>query len=111
MTRLPPEERPAPRRVVADTDVASFVFKRGTRRSLYAPHLKGRILVISFQTVAEVERWALGRGCPRRGWGVPGGGRIWKNTSPGSPSCPTVAIWRGGGRSPASARRRLDVQS
>src|SRR5947209_6978851 len=65
MTRPPPEERPAPRRVVVDTDVASFVFKRDTRRALYAPHLKGRILVISFQTVAEVERWALGRR-----WGV-----------------------------------------
>src|SRR5947209_889371 len=60
MTQSPPDDPPVPRRVVVDTDVASFVFKRDTRRSLYAGHLRGRILVISFQTVAEVESWALG---------------------------------------------------
>lgn len=46
---------------VVDTDVLSMTFKRDTRASLYRPHLQGRQLSISFMTVAELERWALGR--------------------------------------------------
>jgi tRNA(fMet)-specific endonuclease VapC len=45
--------------VVVDTDVASFLYKRDTRASLYRPHLVGRTLYVSFMTVAELERWAL----------------------------------------------------
>ena len=44
--------------VVVDTDVASFIFKRDTRASLYDPYLSARIPVLSFQTVAELEQWA-----------------------------------------------------
>lgn len=51
--------------VVVDTDVASFSFKRDTRDALYEPHLRGRVLVISPQTLAEVERWAM-----ERNWGA-----------------------------------------
>ena len=48
-----------------DTDVASFLFKKDTRAALYAPHLSGHMLVISFQTLAELELWALSAG-----WGT-----------------------------------------
>ncbi len=41
-------------RLVVDTDVISFLFKRDTRAKLYEPHLSGRQLVISFMTVAEL---------------------------------------------------------
>lgn len=51
--------------LVVDTDVASFLFKKDTRAVLYAPHLAGHMLTISFQTLAELELWALSAG-----WGV-----------------------------------------
>ena len=51
--------------LVVDTDVASFLFKKDTRATLYAPHLSGHMLVISFQTLAELELWALSAG-----WGA-----------------------------------------
>jgi tRNA(fMet)-specific endonuclease VapC len=51
--------------LVVDTDVASFLFKKDTRAALYAPHLAGHMLVISFQTLAEMELWALSAG-----WGA-----------------------------------------
>jgi tRNA(fMet)-specific endonuclease VapC len=50
--------------VVVDTDVVSFLFKRDTRAEWYRPHLTGKLLVISFMTVAELDRWAL-----ERNWG------------------------------------------
>ena len=51
--------------LVVDTDVISFIFKRDTRAALYMPHLNGHILIISFQALAELERWALSAG-----WGT-----------------------------------------
>ena len=51
--------------LVVDTDVVSFVFKGDTRAALYVPHLSGHILTISFQTLAELELWALAAG-----WGA-----------------------------------------
>lgn len=51
--------------LVVDTDVASFLFKKDTRAALYAPHLAGHMLTISFQTLAELELWALSAG-----WGA-----------------------------------------
>ena len=51
--------------LVVDTDVASFLFKKDTRAALYARHLSGHMLVISFQTLAEMELWALSAG-----WGA-----------------------------------------
>lgn len=42
-----------------DTDVVSFLFKNDSRAELYRPHLSGRLLAISFMTVAELYRWAL----------------------------------------------------
>jgi predicted nucleic acid-binding protein len=45
--------------VVVDTDVVSFQFKGDSRASLFDPHLAGRIPVISFMTLAELDLWAL----------------------------------------------------
>lgn len=52
--------------IVVDTDVVSFVFKRDSRAGLYRPHLDGELLVVSFMTVAELDRWTL-----ERDWGEP----------------------------------------
>jgi len=49
---------------VLDTDVVSFLFKQDTRAALYRPYLIDKILVISFMTLAELDRWAL-----ERNWG------------------------------------------
>lgn len=51
-------------KTVVDTDVISFLFKNDTRAALYKPHLTDKLLVISFMTVAELDRWAL-----KRNWG------------------------------------------
>lgn len=45
--------------VVADTDVVSFLFKNHPLGYRYDPDLIGRVPLISFMTVAELERWAL----------------------------------------------------
>lgn len=44
---------------VIDTDVLSFLFRSDTRAALYAPHLFGQVLTISFQTRAEMLRGAI----------------------------------------------------
>ncbi len=44
---------------VVDTDVVSFLFKQDSRASLYLPYLSGHSSIISFMTVAELERWSL----------------------------------------------------
>ena len=53
---------------VVDTDVVSFTFKRDTRAELYRLHLNNPPYFISFMTLAEMRRWALGRnwGATRR---------------------------------------------
>ena len=45
-------------RVVVDTDVVSFLFKNHSIGAWYEPDLTGKTLLISFMTVAELERWA-----------------------------------------------------
>ncbi|MHC4252675.1 MAG: PIN domain-containing protein [Planctomycetota bacterium] len=47
-----------------DTDVVSFLFKEDTRAEAYGSHLRGKLFVISFMTLAELLRWAL-----TRNWG------------------------------------------
>ena len=44
---------------VIDTDVWSYLYKRREEAKLYQPHLFGNILVISFQTQAELLRWVV----------------------------------------------------
>ena len=45
--------------VVVDTDVVSFIFKGDSRADLYDPHLVGKLTIVSFMTIAELDRWAL----------------------------------------------------
>jgi predicted nucleic acid-binding protein len=51
--------------VVVDTDVVSYLFKQDSRALLYQPHLQNRLVVISFMTVAELDRWVI-----ERNWGA-----------------------------------------
>ena len=50
--------------LVIDTDVVSYLFRGDTRASAFVSILQGRFLVVSFMTVAELDRWAL-----MRNWG------------------------------------------
>ena len=45
--------------IVVDTDVVSFLFKNHPIGLRYDPELAWRVALISFMTVAEVERWAI----------------------------------------------------
>jgi predicted nucleic acid-binding protein len=49
---------------IVDTDVVSMLFKGDTRALAYRSHIAGRLLGISFMTLAELERWSL-----ERAWG------------------------------------------
>jgi tRNA(fMet)-specific endonuclease VapC len=44
---------------VIDTDVWSYLYKGSNEAKLYEPHLFGNLLVISFQTQAELLRGAI----------------------------------------------------
>jgi tRNA(fMet)-specific endonuclease VapC len=44
---------------VIDTDVWSYLYKGRNEAKLYQPHILGNTLVISFQTQAELLRWAI----------------------------------------------------
>jgi len=50
---------------VIDTDVWSYLYKGRDEPKLYEPHLFGNLLVISFQTQAELFRGAIAAG-----WGA-----------------------------------------
>lgn len=50
--------------IVVDTNVISYIFKRDTRGTLYAPHIEGRLVMIAAQTLAELEAMPL-----MNGWG------------------------------------------
>lgn len=47
--------------VVVDTCVVSFMFKVNPHRDTYEPHVRGKLLIISPMTLAELARWALSR--------------------------------------------------
>ena len=49
---------------IVDTDVVSMLFKGDTRAFPFRKHIAGRLLGISFMTLAELERWPL-----ERAWG------------------------------------------
>jgi predicted nucleic acid-binding protein len=57
-------------RVVVDTDVVSLIFKNHHIAALYEADLAGCILLISFMTLAELDRWAIQSkwGPARREW-------------------------------------------
>ena len=50
---------------VVDTDVLSYVLKRDTRAQHYLRYFTGTIVIVSFMSLAELERWAL-----ERNWGT-----------------------------------------
>jgi predicted nucleic acid-binding protein len=50
---------------IVATDVVSMLFKGDTRALACWPHITGRLLGISFMTLAELERWML-----ERNWGL-----------------------------------------
>ena len=52
--------------VLLDTNIVSYIFKRDSRASLYAPHLLDRELALAMMTVAELLQWAA-----IRKWGKP----------------------------------------
>jgi predicted nucleic acid-binding protein len=52
--------------VVVDTDVVSFLFKNHPLAYLYLPHLSTVTPIISFMTVAELDRWAFKANCGAR---------------------------------------------
>ena len=45
--------------VVIDTDVVSFLFKNHPSATPYDHEISGKIPIISFMTVAELDRWAI----------------------------------------------------
>ena len=45
--------------IVVDTDVVSYLFKGDTRGFLYRPHIAGKLLLISFMSLAELRQWSL----------------------------------------------------
>jgi tRNA(fMet)-specific endonuclease VapC len=49
---------------IVDTDVVSMLFKGDSRALTYRSHVAGRLLGISFMTLAELDRWPL-----ERDWG------------------------------------------
>lgn len=51
-------------KLVADTDVISYIFKQDTRSPIYRPFFATHDVAISFMTVAELELWAA-----RHDWG------------------------------------------
>ncbi len=52
--------------VVVDTDVVSYLFKSHPIAFQYLADLTGRTPIVSFMTVAELDRWVL-----EAGWGEP----------------------------------------
>jgi predicted nucleic acid-binding protein len=57
-------------RLAVDTDVVSFLFKNHSVARLYDADLAGNTLVLSFMTVAELDRWTIQSkwGKARRNW-------------------------------------------
>lgn len=54
------------KQVLVDTSVVSYLFKNHTLALRYREHISGRLLAVSFMTLAELYRWPL-----ERGWGEP----------------------------------------
>lgn len=50
---------------VIDTDVFSYFLKDDTRADLYKKHTNNQFLIVSFMTIAELEKWSL-----RAVWGA-----------------------------------------
>jgi tRNA(fMet)-specific endonuclease VapC len=53
-----------PGRVVVDTSVVSYILKSNPLAPWYSDFLRGRLVALSFMSLAELYRWPL-----ERGWG------------------------------------------
>ncbi len=73
--------------LVLDTDVVSYLFKGDTRADALRTHLVGRLLVVSFMTVAELDRWALAEDWEKRD------GHDFKSTLATSSSTPSIVAF------------------
>jgi tRNA(fMet)-specific endonuclease VapC len=51
--------------LVVDTNIVSYIFKGDSRGALYQKYLDNAVLILSFQTLAELQRWSL-----ERNWGT-----------------------------------------
>jgi tRNA(fMet)-specific endonuclease VapC len=47
--------------VVLDTDVVSYLYRQDSHAERFAPLLADSFLIVSFMTVAELDRWAISR--------------------------------------------------
>jgi len=47
--------------IVVDTNIVSYLFKGDSRALAYEEHLAGKERLVSFMTLAELDRWALAR--------------------------------------------------
>ncbi len=47
--------------IAVDTDVVSYLFKMDSRAELYHQHTNDKLLILSFMTIAETDRWTLER--------------------------------------------------
>ncbi|HEX5500999.1 MAG TPA: PIN domain-containing protein [Thermomicrobiales bacterium] len=56
-----PDPGAPPRRCLLDTNIFSYLVRGDTRAESYRAYLSGRQLGASFQTVAELRRWAIER--------------------------------------------------
>jgi len=56
-----------PPAVIVDTDVVSYLFRGDTRAEQFRPHVEHESAILSFMTVAELDRWVL-----HRNWGSAG---------------------------------------
>ena len=56
-----PDHIPPERRCLLDTNIFSYLMRGDTRAEPYRDYLADRQLGVSFQTVAELRRWAIER--------------------------------------------------
>ena len=45
-------------KIILDTNIVSYLMKGGDLAKIYAPHMQGKLLAISFVTVGELYFWA-----------------------------------------------------
>ena len=90
---------------IVDTDVVSMLFKGDTRAIAYRPHIEGRLLGISFMTLAELDRWSLERNCGRVRKAL-----SWRSICKQTPSYPRAAICAPNGPRWLSRPRERDIR-
>jgi predicted nucleic acid-binding protein len=91
MTEPTPDGPVSLQPVVVDTDVVSYLIKADTRAARFRSHLLGRVPVISFMTLAELDSWA-----DQHNWGRPRRERLARflaNYTPHFPDRRLCQLW------------------